>query len=157
MTVCSGLTMPRLSATRRPYLSAHMSARFQDDTAEARSPDTVVDVNLPLVAGDAARLGVVHGVNTSREVELTSGLLVAGDTDDGALGAVLGDEAGRDTAAVGQLGLYSKPNRGTYLVERTMMAPAACSMAAATEEMARVSAVSVGRGARARIWSNKAG
>jgi hypothetical protein len=82
-----------------------MSARFRHDTAEASSPDTVVNVNLPLVAGDAAGLGVVHGVDTSREVELTSGLLVAGDTDDGALGAVLGDETGRDTAAVDELGL----------------------------------------------------
>lgn len=88
---------------------AHMSARIQPaDTAETRSPDTVVNVNLPLVAGDTAGLGVVHGVDASREMELTSGLLVAGDTDDGALGAVLGDEAGRDTAAVGQLGLYRK-------------------------------------------------
>jgi hypothetical protein len=36
------------------------------------------------------------------------------------------------------------------LVERTMMAPADCSMEAATADMARVSAVSVGRGVSCR-------
>lgn len=42
-------------------------------------------------------------------------------------------------------------------VERTMMAPASCSIEAATADMARVSAVSVGRGVSSRSWSNSEG
>lgn len=43
------------------------------------------------------------------------------------------------------------------LVERTMMAPAFCSIEAATADMARVSAVSVGRLVSRRSWSKRDG
>lgn len=46
--------------------------------AEAE-PDTVVDVDLPLVALDAAGLGVPDRVDTTGEVQLARSLLVAGD------------------------------------------------------------------------------
>lgn len=59
---------------------------------------------------------------------------------------------------MGQAGLYLEINLAeTPEVESTMIAPASCSIAAATAERARVSAVSVGRGVRARSWSKRGG
>lgn len=67
-------------------------------------PDTVVDVDLPLLGGNATGLGVVHGVDASGQVELSGGLLVSGNTDDGALGSELGQQSSGDTTVslVGQ-------------------------------------------------------
>jgi hypothetical protein len=42
-------------------------------------PNPVVDVNLPLSSGDTTRLRVVNGVDTSREVALTSSYIITSD------------------------------------------------------------------------------
>lgn len=74
-----------MSETALPSLDSHDGSLWLDDT-KGKSlletiPDSVVDVNLPLVGRDASGLGVVDGVNTSREVELSGGLLISGDWD----------------------------------------------------------------------------
>lgn len=93
-----------MAQTAPPALNSHdRLLRLNDAEVERGAetkPDSVVDVDLPLLGGDAAGLGVVNGVDTSRQVELSGSLLVSGDADDGALGSVLGQEAGRDTAAL---------------------------------------------------------
>jgi hypothetical protein len=58
MTVCSGLMMPRLRATRRPYLYGISECPDNWD-----SPNTVVHIDLPLVPRNAAGLGVENRVN----------------------------------------------------------------------------------------------
>ena len=84
-----------------PSLDGHDGGLGADDVKVESDletvADTVVDVDLPLLGRDTAGLGVENGVDTARKVHLAGGSGVAGNTDDGALGAVLGDEAGRDT------------------------------------------------------------
>lgn len=67
---------------------AHGEGRLESES------DSVVDVGLPLGSVDASGLGVVEGVASSVEVDLSRGLLVSGDGEDGHLGSVLGDESG---------------------------------------------------------------
>lgn len=94
MTVCSGLMMPKSSAFLSPNLTCQLCHLL---IGHISSPDPVVNVHLPLLGGDTSGLGVPDGVDTSGEVHLPGALQVAGHTDDGALGAVLGDQAGGDT------------------------------------------------------------
>jgi hypothetical protein len=57
---------------------------------------------------------------------------------------------------IGHWGRNLDKNRAEIpLVDKTMMAPALCSMEAATAAMAKVSAVSVGRGVSCRSWSKR--
>lgn len=108
MTVACGLMIPRLRALRRPNLWYQKPLL----NIQPNLPDTVVNVNLPLVGGDTSWLRVVNRVDTSRKVELTGGLLASGDcwldtaqqgrpkqhtTDNGTLRSVLGDKTGRVT------------------------------------------------------------
>jgi hypothetical protein len=71
-----------VSETTLPSLDGHDgSVRLDDAELESVSKtesDPVVDVNLPLTLGYASGLGVVDGVDTSREMELSSGLLASG-------------------------------------------------------------------------------
>lgn len=72
-----------MSQTTLPSLDSHDGVIWLDDAqlqgvSESIS-DPVVDVNLPLTLGDTSGLGVVDGVDTSREVELSSSLLASGD------------------------------------------------------------------------------
>lgn len=58
----------------------------------------------------------------------------------------------------GHEGRYLETKRAVFpLVDMTMMAPAFCSIAAATAEMATVSEVVVGRRTRARSWLKRGG
>lgn len=90
MTVCSGLIMPKLSAFLSPNLFYQLYSQTQQ---RVNLPDTVVDVNLPLLGRDTTGLGVPNGVNTSGEVHLSSTLEVSGDTDNRALGSVFRDQS----------------------------------------------------------------
>ena len=92
--------------TALPALDGHDRRACRDDVELERvpktKPDTVVDlqaarvrladhkrfqlityVRLPLVRLNAARLGVPEGIDTSVEVDLARGLLVAGDCNAG--------------------------------------------------------------------------
>lgn len=72
-----------VSETTLPALYGDDRGTSLDDveveTAAETEPDTVVDVDLPLVALDAAGLGVPDRVDTTGEVQLARSLLVAGD------------------------------------------------------------------------------
>lgn len=72
-----------MAETTLPSLNGHDGVVGLDNgelegVAESVS-DSVVDVNLPLTLRDTSGLGVVDGVNTSREVELSGSLLASGD------------------------------------------------------------------------------
>lgn len=111
MTVASGWTIDNCRAVLRPYLGK-VSSYSRTSCHERNSPDPVVDVDLPLARGNTSRLGVVDGVDTSREMELSGGLLITSHcvsaftpctskaqltADDRARRSVLGDETSGDT------------------------------------------------------------
>lgn len=69
------------------------------DEAESKTlleteSDSVVDVGLPLLGGDASGLLVEEGVASSVEVDLSRGGGRSGDGEDGDLRSVLGKESG---------------------------------------------------------------
>lgn len=73
MTVASGWTMPSCRATRKPYLRNFSTAI---NSQRLDPPNPVVHVNLPFVGGDPTRLGVMHGVHSSGQVQLAGCLLI---------------------------------------------------------------------------------
>lgn len=72
-----------MTKTTLPALDGHDGGVGLDDGKLEGVAETVtnpvVDVDLPLTLGNTSGLGVVDGVNTSREVELSSSLLASGD------------------------------------------------------------------------------
>lgn len=117
-------------------------AKFDHDHDRARSPDTVVHVDLPLLGGNATGLGVEDRVNAAREVQLARGLLVSRDWT---TQHTHQNQDGHSPQMIGHDGRYLEMRRAdTPEVERTIMAPASCSMDPATAASASVSAVSVG-------------
>jgi hypothetical protein len=149
-----------MSQTTLPSLNSHNSSIRLNDTqlqgVSKSESDSVVYVNLPLTLWYTPWLGVVDRVNTSGEVELSSSLLASSDYRSASL--VKDERRGDVPQMMGHWGRNLDKNLAEIpLVERTMMAPALCSMEAATADMARVSAVSVGRGVSCRSWSKTDG
>jgi hypothetical protein len=72
-----------MSQTTLPSLNSHDGSIRLDNTqlqgVSKSESDSVVYVNLPLTLWYTPWFGVVDGVNTSGEVELSSGLLASGD------------------------------------------------------------------------------
>jgi len=71
-----------MSQTTLPSLNSHNSSIRLDDTqlqgVSKSESDSVIYVNLPLTLWYTPWFGVVNGVNTSREVELSGSLLASG-------------------------------------------------------------------------------
>jgi hypothetical protein len=105
----------------------------------------------------------VNGVDTSVKVLLTSGNIVSGNWNKGSdisLGTSTIEISHRRYVPqmMGHEGRYLEQSRAVApLVDRTMMAPASCSMEAETAAKAKVSAVSVGRGVNCLSWSKRGG
>lgn len=135
-------------------------------TSELRRRETgsgrcVTYVSLPSLV--RSRLGgiVEHGVASTVKVDLASGLLVAGDCEasEGQRRVFSYTKKQNDILVMtGQGGRYLETRRAVFPeVDMTRMAPAFCSRAAATADMATVSEVGVGRLARARSSLKRGG
>lgn len=153
--------MFKASALRRPKrirLSTLANRQLQHFFACKSAMDATY-ISLPLVSLDASGFGIPEGVAASVQVDLTGSLLIASDCR----GRCEQHDANRGNAKlvpvmIGTLGRYLEIRRAVFpLVERTKMALASCSEAAATAAMATVSTVCVGRGWMALSSSYRGG
>lgn len=144
-----------MSQTTPPALNSN---NIITDSQEACSngilhapPQPLVDILLPRDGVEVGLgLGEDEGVDTTVKVREAGDGAVAGDHEDGAVGAVFGDEAGGVATERGVSRVRRWGNEGIYLVERTIIQAAFCSKEAATAAMAQVSEVPTGRTARLR-------
>lgn len=92
-----------VAKTALPSLDSHDGSLRLNDAQTESHPETisnpVVNVNLPLLSRNTAGFREPDGVNTSRKVELSSGLFVSGHTDDGTSRPVLGNQPGGNTGS----------------------------------------------------------